>query len=196
MNAAPTHYATPRSTWVLCGPELSGVWASTSQRHVTCRACLDIMNEWARGTVARTIAKRQRVQHEAELANRILRRRGYPLPDGQPIMMSDVRIVDAAAPGNDRAGFDGLELKPVECEHLNFGARIAVNRLSDTDDGPVTGYAADITICCADCGLPFWFLGLPAGYSPQQPMTNVLGTELRAPIAPLQIIDQAPPAGE
>jgi hypothetical protein len=40
-----------------------------------------------------------------------------------------------------------------------------------------------LTICCADCGLPFLFLG-PAGVAFDRPSVSVDGHELRAPIAP------------
>lgn len=68
------------------------------------------------------------------------------------------------------------------CVHFGFLATGDVNRLTDSDGGPVTGYAADIRIKCADCGLPFVFVGVPFGSSPNQPMVSVDGQELRAPL--------------
>jgi hypothetical protein len=52
------------------------------------------------------------------------------------------------------------------CPHLNFNACVTVNRLAATDDGPVAGYSADITVECRDCGEPFRWAGLPSGLSP------------------------------
>jgi hypothetical protein len=70
------------------------------------------------------------------------------------------------------------------CEHLEFACRVAVSRLSTTEEGPVTGYSADVTVRCAVCGLPFAWLGLPIGLSPKEPRTSFDGLELRAPIIP------------
>lgn len=72
------------------------------------------------------------------------------------------------------------------CDHPVFESRVEVSRLTSSDGGPVTGYAADITIRCRACGLPFRFLGLPCGLSPEQLMVSVLGDELRAPIEPVE----------
>jgi len=70
------------------------------------------------------------------------------------------------------------------CEHLNFAAQVNVARLTDGDDGPVTGYSADVEIICADCREQFVFIGLPGGYSPTEPMVSVDMTEARLPIRP------------
>lgn len=72
----------------------------------------------------------------------------------------------------------------MDCKHLNFETQTRVARLTDGDDGPVTGYSAEIRIRCVDCQHPFEFIGVPGGYSPGQPMVNFDGTELRAPIRP------------
>lgn len=73
------------------------------------------------------------------------------------------------------------------CEHLEFSARVAVNRLTATEGGPVTGYSADVTIACRACGLPFHFVGVERGASPREPRISFDGTELRAPIAPGEV---------
>lgn len=65
------------------------------------------------------------------------------------------------------------------CGHLNFVARVAVNRLVDTGR-----YSADVRVNCVECGEPFRFLGVEAGLSPYAPMVSVDGLELRAPIEP------------
>src|SRR5260370_19509987 len=117
----------------------------------------DAAEVWARGTVARTMRRRQMVQAQGSIANDVLWRRGYPLPDGLPPASGD----------------------PADCEHWAFGARVEVNRLTQVDDGPVTGYSADIRIQCVECGLPFEFIGLPAGLSPSVATTSFPGDELR-----------------
>jgi hypothetical protein len=70
------------------------------------------------------------------------------------------------------------------CPHEKFVAHVAVHRLADTDDGPVTGYTADIKVNCDDCGEPFRWIGPLAGVSPLGPMVSVDETELRAPLRP------------
>lgn len=70
------------------------------------------------------------------------------------------------------------------CSHESFKANVRVGRLTNTDGGPVTGYCADITVTCADCGLPFRFIGLAAGNHHAEPRVSVDGVELRAPLEP------------
>jgi hypothetical protein len=76
-----------------------------------------------------------------------------------------------------------------KCPHMNFRSLVRVGRLTDRDDGPVTGYTADIHIECADCKLPFRFRGLAAGYSPAEPKLSADGLELRAPIEPAYTVE-------
>lgn len=64
------------------------------------------------------------------------------------------------------------------CEHKDFAASVTVSRLEDTG-----GFAADITVTCAECQVPFQFLGLPGGLHPGKPTTSVDCTEARMPIA-------------
>ncbi len=72
-----------------------------------------------------------------------------------------------------------------DCKHLNFIAKNVVARLMDDDDPEKTiGYSMNVSVKCADCGLPFEFVGMPGGYSPRQPMVNLDATEARIPICP------------
>lgn len=71
-----------------------------------------------------------------------------------------------------------------DCPHLNFTAKVDVARLSQEDGGPITGYVADLQIRCQQCGLPFRFIGLPAGSHFAEPRVSPDGTELRAPMEP------------
>jgi hypothetical protein len=75
----------------------------------------------------------------------------------------------------------------MRCQHFKFEARVDVGRLSEKDGGPVTGYTADVRIKCAECGLPFRFIGAPFGYSRTEPMLSVDGLEMRAPIEPAHV---------
>lgn len=70
------------------------------------------------------------------------------------------------------------------CKHENFSANVAVGRLSHNDGGPITGYVANVTVKCVQCGLPFRFIGLSAGGYPTEPRVSIDGTELRAPLEP------------
>ena len=69
------------------------------------------------------------------------------------------------------------------CEHMNFRSTARIARLTNSE-GKVTGYNTDIKVCCADCGHPFTWVGVPFGYSPNHPALSADGQELRAPIQP------------
>lgn len=64
-------------------------------------------------------------------------------------------------------------------EHHNFESHVAINRLEDTGQ-----FAADVHIRCADCNLPFQFLGLPTGLNSEGAAVSVDATEARLAIAP------------
>ena len=72
------------------------------------------------------------------------------------------------------------------CEHMNFRSHVNIGRLTKGDGGPVTHYTADVTIFCADCEMPFRFVGLPAGYHFAEPRVSIDRLELRAPIEPAE----------
>ncbi|WDI31569.1 hypothetical protein PUV54_16580 [Hyphococcus flavus] len=80
------------------------------------------------------------------------------------------------------------------CEHKNFHCAAHIGRLSDEEGGPITGYVADLKIECADCGLPFRFVGLNAGNHHSEPRVSIDGIELRAPIEPAEHEKFAPRA--
>lgn len=70
------------------------------------------------------------------------------------------------------------------CPHDNSVAHVEINRLTDGDGGPVTGYTSTIRVACADCDEPYEWIGLPVGLSPRGPTVSVDGLELRAPLRP------------
>ena len=70
------------------------------------------------------------------------------------------------------------------CEHADFRASVAVNRLSERGGGPVRRFQADLKIECAECGEKFFFLGVFVGRSFRSPRVSIDGTELRIPIRP------------
>lgn len=72
-----------------------------------------------------------------------------------------------------------------DCKHMNFECRASIGRLTaDQDPELVVGYVADVQVICADCGLPFEWMGIPEGVSNSQPRVSFDMTELRAPIHP------------
>lgn len=72
----------------------------------------------------------------------------------------------------------------MECEHRNFTASVAVARITHGDGGQVYRYQADVRVNCVDCGLPFRFIGLPAGLDLDGAATSVDALEARLAIAP------------
>lgn len=72
----------------------------------------------------------------------------------------------------------------MSCGHANFAADVQVARLSDYDNGPITGYTADVRLSCDDCGEPFEFIGLPIGWLASEPAVSVDGREARMPVRP------------
>jgi hypothetical protein len=71
-----------------------------------------------------------------------------------------------------------------DCLHMNFNANVKVARVTDGDTGPVTNYVAEIGVKCAECGMPFHFVGVDSGFGYLKPTCDFLGTTLHAPIAP------------
>jgi len=70
------------------------------------------------------------------------------------------------------------------CPHEDFLAATEVNRLTDVENGPVTGYAVAVRVWCADCGEQFRWMGVPAGVGGRAPSVSVDEAELRAPMRP------------
>lgn len=74
------------------------------------------------------------------------------------------------------------------CNHEQFTASTQIARLTATEnpeDTEAVSYAADIRIHCAQCGVPFSFVGVSrGGLSPAFPTSSLDGQELRAPIVP------------
>lgn len=73
------------------------------------------------------------------------------------------------------------------CEHETFHTDVGVHRLTNCrmpTGGPVTGYTADITVRCVECGERFRWLGLDQGVHPGHPTVSVNGLEMRAPLCP------------
>jgi hypothetical protein len=66
-----------------------------------------------------------------------------------------------------------------KCEHKNFSAAVAVNRLEDTGR-----FVADIAIRCLDCGIPFQFMGLEPGLRLDGASVSLDGLEAKIGIHP------------
>lgn len=100
-------------------------------------------------------------------------------------VVSRTRAIDLARNMLEAAEEVRLNAKwPVDCDHMNFRAEVRVGRLTDTEGGRVTSYTANVRVECAECKLPFRFMGLPAGSHPTEPRVSVDAIELRAPIEP------------
>lgn len=65
------------------------------------------------------------------------------------------------------------------CEHKDFAAEVDVHRLEDSGR-----FQADVRIKCTECGLPFRFIGLPAGLDLNGAAVSPDGTEARLAIGP------------
>ena len=65
------------------------------------------------------------------------------------------------------------------CKHLNFHASVGVARLEDTG-----GFMAEIRVECADCKMPFQFLGLEPGLDMQGARVSIDGLEANIAICP------------
>lgn len=73
------------------------------------------------------------------------------------------------------------------CKHGQTQALMSVHYMMDTGL-----FMAEITIKCVDCGMPFQFMGLPAGISVSKPSVDPLGFELRVPIKPYAVAGPIP----
>ncbi len=74
---------------------------------------------------------------------------------------------------------NNLSEQPNNCKHLDFACSVNVNRIED-----IGRFSADVKINCAQCGLPFRFIGLPAGVDLNGAAVSVDGEEARLAIAP------------
>jgi len=72
-----------------------------------------------------------------------------------------------------------------DCKHMNFQAYVSVHRLEDSGR-----FSADVKIECAECHLPFQFLGLPLGLDLNGAAMSVDGQEARLAIAPVGSVPQ------
>lgn len=74
----------------------------------------------------------------------------------------------------------------MKCLHNNFAANVAVNRiLKNEGDLVFAAYHADIKVKCAECDMPFEFVGdYPCGLLWDQACVDVSKQELRIPIQP------------
>lgn len=72
----------------------------------------------------------------------------------------------------------------MKCEHLNFACQCDVNRLLPKEGEPPNRFQLDVRVTCSDCGLPFRFIGLPAGMDLNGAAVSVDATEGRFAIAP------------
>lgn len=70
------------------------------------------------------------------------------------------------------------------CLHEHWQASAKVIRLTDSEDGPITGWTVELEVTCQDCLTYMQWLGLPGGSSPTYPTVNPTAVELRLPCRP------------
>lgn len=77
-------------------------------------------------------------------------------------------------------------IKKEICNHKSFAAKCEVSRLvKPTNKSDIADdYTMDVTVKCAECGMPFEFIGVPAGISFKHPTVSADFKELRVPIRP------------
>lgn len=72
-----------------------------------------------------------------------------------------------------------------DCKHFNFNASVAVARIQENENSDVIkNYMAGVKVNCADCGLPFEFIGLEGGVAFHVPRVSWDRTEANMPIVP------------
>lgn len=70
--------------------------------------------------------------------------------------------------------------RKINCKHnTNHNCFVDINYIQDKE-----AYMADIKIFCAECGMPFEFVGVEAGMLFTKPMASADAQTLRAPIKP------------
>lgn len=79
----------------------------------------------------------------------------------------------------------------LDCKHEQFQANANVFRLQEDDNREPKSYAVDLRIHCAQCGLPFEFVGLPMGVSPNEPTVSIDCQEARIPIIPAKKLNKS-----
>lgn len=71
------------------------------------------------------------------------------------------------------------------CQHIDFTAKVDVNRIVEEDGVTLKAIDATIAIFCADCLTPMCFIGVDRlGLDPNHITVSPDFTELRVPIVP------------
>lgn len=78
-----------------------------------------------------------------------------------------------------------------DCEHPAFDTHSQVTRwyneadvLEGREGKKVTAFSVAVTVSCSRCGIPFEFIGVPVGYSMEQPTANINYDVVQVPIRP------------
>lgn len=86
---------------------------------------------------------------------------------------------------DDQRGAMREQARKVEaCKHEEFETMANIARMPAKEGGPIERYMADIRIQCAQCKVPFRFIGLPAGCDLNGACVSVDACEARLAIAP------------
>ncbi len=77
-----------------------------------------------------------------------------------------------------------LVKKLEECEHRRFVHKCVVYRLQDPEESKPHAFVAEVAVICAECDIPFQFLGMPSGNDLTKPMRAKDATTCRLPVTP------------
>lgn len=84
---------------------------------------------------------------------------------------------------------DAAAVADQPCTHEIMTAHVDVGRISPDAAGMPKAFVAEVHVSCAPepegCGVAFTFPGVACGLSFDEPRVSVDGTELRAPIRPV-----------
>ena len=69
-----------------------------------------------------------------------------------------------------------------ECQHEDFVAHVAVNRLTADGSSEPHSFAADVRVKCAQCGVAFGFRCRDIGLLPDRPAVSPTALEIRLPL--------------
>jgi hypothetical protein len=77
----------------------------------------------------------------------------------------------------------------VRCTHPAFHSRAVVTRVHPTEaDADVVAFGAEFSTQCADCGVPFVFMGADIGIFGDRPGRSPDGLSLRVPLRPANVM--------
>lgn len=80
--------------------------------------------------------------------------------------------------------------RPDACTHEDWAAKATLNRLTDVEDGPITGWSVDFEMHCTTCQTPMMWISKVGGCSRFAPTMSDDGLQLQVPCYPLDVEDR------